>query len=171
MDRREFLSWTGAGWLAASLPVAIAACSPTNTTSTPDGESAATTPSSAPSTSEAPTEMAAATDDFVDIGQSLESLADSSSSVGVTEGVPEKVIVIRDPADSNALLALTSNCNHRDCTVDWNADNQEFVCPCHQSRFGLDGSILAGPATEPLRVLEARVVADSAGTEMIEVKF
>ncbi|MGK7891235.1 MAG: ubiquinol-cytochrome c reductase iron-sulfur subunit [Leptolyngbyaceae cyanobacterium] len=165
MDRREFLSWTGAGWLAVSLPVAIAACTPSDPVSSTDGDGAA------PTASETPPEVASATDDFIDIGQPLENLVDDTSSVGVTEGVPEKVIVIRDPADSSVLLALTSNCNHQGCTVDWNAGNQEFVCPCHRSRFGLDGSIISGPATEPLRVLETRVGTDSEGTEVIEVKF
>ncbi len=28
MDRREFMSWAGTGFIAASLPIAIAACSP-----------------------------------------------------------------------------------------------------------------------------------------------
>ncbi len=34
MKRRDFINWVGLGWLASSLPVAIAACSPAQTAST-----------------------------------------------------------------------------------------------------------------------------------------
>ncbi|QLE58158.1 ubiquinol-cytochrome c reductase iron-sulfur subunit [Nostoc sp. TCL26-01] len=33
MKRRDFVNWVGLGWIASSLPVAIAACSPQKTTS------------------------------------------------------------------------------------------------------------------------------------------
>ncbi|MGH1392629.1 MAG: ubiquinol-cytochrome c reductase iron-sulfur subunit [Trichormus sp.] len=33
MKRRDFINWVGLGWIASSLPVAIAACSTTTTTS------------------------------------------------------------------------------------------------------------------------------------------
>ena len=41
---------------------------------------------------------------------------------------------------------LTSVCPHRQCRVNYNSDSQEFVCPCHASRFNINGKCLKGPA-------------------------
>ncbi|WP_035985082.1 Rieske 2Fe-2S domain-containing protein [Leptolyngbya sp. KIOST-1] len=41
-------------------------------------------------------------------------------------------------------------CTHWGCTVDWQADQNRFVCPCHDSQFDSEGRVLAGPAEEPL---------------------
>ena len=39
---------------------------------------------------------------------------------------------------------------HLGCSVSWKADRQEFVCPCHDAQFGLDGSVRGGPPPRPL---------------------
>ncbi len=46
---------------------------------------------------------------------------------------------------------LDCECRHAGCVVP-TYDNTEFVilCPCHGSRYDIDGSVLGGPATEPL---------------------
>ena len=41
---------------------------------------------------------------------------------------------------------FTTTCPHFGCAVGWAADSGEFVCPCHGSRFRLDGRRIA-PAT------------------------
>lgn len=42
------------------------------------------------------------------------------------------------------------NCSHLGCSVALNKDAKSFDCPCHGSRFHLDGSVLHGPAASPL---------------------
>jgi Rieske Fe-S protein len=42
------------------------------------------------------------------------------------------------------------NCSHLGCPIGINADAKTFDCPCHGSRFHLDGTVLHGPAPAPL---------------------
>jgi Rieske Fe-S protein len=45
---------------------------------------------------------------------------------------------------------FAQNCSHLGCSIALNKDAQSFDCPCHGSRFHLDGSVLRGPASNPL---------------------
>lgn len=162
MKRRNFLTWLGAGWLAASLPLAIAACTPSETTS--DAEPNAEEGAASPETPE--TETSTPPDESTVVINTASALAvgtltdlDAQGSLVVED--PEKVIVIRDPSNADGVIALTANCNHQNCTVDWDSASSQFVCPCHQSKFAIDGTIEQGPATQPLRVLSAVIDGDT----------
>jgi glycine/D-amino acid oxidase-like deaminating enzyme/nitrite reductase/ring-hydroxylating ferredoxin subunit len=47
--------------------------------------------------------------------------------------------------------SVSSTCTHMGCLVAFNDVEREWECPCHGSRFGLDGTVLQGPASAPLR--------------------
>jgi glycine/D-amino acid oxidase-like deaminating enzyme/nitrite reductase/ring-hydroxylating ferredoxin subunit len=59
-----------------------------------------------------------------------------------------KVAGYRD--DDGALHAVSSRCTHLGCQVVWNAAERTWDCPCHASRFDVDGGVLNGPAVKPL---------------------
>ena len=45
--------------------------------------------------------------------------------------------------------AFSRQCTHAGCQVNV-TNGAQFDCPCHDSRFGNDGSVVRGPATTPL---------------------
>ncbi len=56
--------------------------------------------------------------------------------------------------NSGQLTALAINCSHLGCSVALNTEAKTFDCPCHGSRFHLDGNVLHGPAAHPLSHLK-----------------
>jgi Rieske Fe-S protein len=65
----------------------------------------------------------------------------------VRDGVG-KIGVYRDPG--GAVHAVSLRCTHLGCLLRFNAAERSWDCPCHGSRFDVDGSVLEGPAVDPL---------------------
>ncbi|MFH8369872.1 FAD-dependent oxidoreductase [Streptomyces sp. NPDC018031] len=53
-------------------------------------------------------------------------------------------------AQDGTVHALTARCTHLGCLVAFNEAETTWECPCHGSRFGIDGRVLQGPANTPL---------------------
>jgi len=58
------------------------------------------------------------------------------------------IIVEHKPDDS--FIAISGICTHQGCVVS-GFDGTDFVCPCHGSKFDLNGSVVQGPAPSNLR--------------------
>ena len=61
-----------------------------------------------------------------------------------------KIYVVRTTSGFSVVTAI---CTHANCTVEWNGTNT-FECPCHGSKFSVDGVATNGPAFRPLRVYQ-----------------
>lgn len=60
--------------------------------------------------------------------------------------------VYRDP--EGVATAVSARCTHLGCLVAFNEAETAWECPCHGSRFAVDGTVLQGPAVRPLEVLD-----------------
>jgi glycine/D-amino acid oxidase-like deaminating enzyme/nitrite reductase/ring-hydroxylating ferredoxin subunit len=67
---------------------------------------------------------------------------------GIVEMHGEKFAAYRD--EDHALHVVSAVCTHLKCIVRFNNAEKTWDCPCHGSRFALDGGVLEGPAWEPL---------------------
>ena len=67
-----------------------------------------------------------------------------------------KIYVVRT---STGFSVVSANCTHANCTVEWNGTDR-FVCPCHSSRFTVDGAVANGPAMRALRVYQHTLAGD-----------
>lgn len=76
--------------------------------------------------------------------------------LGSVTPVPQvRAYLIRDQA---GLYALSGICSHLGCMVAESGSN--FECPCHGSKFNLNGSVLAGPANQSLRHVQVSLDAN-----------
>lgn len=84
----------------------------------------------------------------------------TSLSALPADGVPRKFSVVTDRVDAwnhfrnvpigavylrrteeNSVEAFSVNCPHAGCFVEYRAAEKNYLCPCHDSRFNIDGSI------------------------------
>ena len=59
-----------------------------------------------------------------------------------------KIAAYRD--DRGVLHEMSAVCPHLGCIVQWNDGEKTWDCPCHGSRFAIDGHVLNGPAISGL---------------------
>jgi cytochrome b6-f complex iron-sulfur subunit len=54
-------------------------------------------------------------------------------------------------------LALYQRCTHLGCNVPWDQGANTFICPCHNSQFTIDGTLLNPPAPRPLDIFPVEI--------------
>jgi Rieske Fe-S protein len=72
-----------------------------------------------------------------------------SGEGAIVEFEKETLAAYRDP--TGAVFAVSPVCTHMKCKVHWNSVETSWDCPCHGSRFAPDGTVIEGPAIEPLQ--------------------
>jgi glycine/D-amino acid oxidase-like deaminating enzyme/nitrite reductase/ring-hydroxylating ferredoxin subunit len=91
--------------------------------------------------------------------QDLASVARGEGAVVKVDG--NNVAAYRDEAGT--LHTCSAVCTHIGCLVGWNETDRTWDCPCHGSRFALDGSVLHGPAVTPLARADVDAKTETAG--------
>jgi Rieske Fe-S protein len=133
--RRTVIIGAGLGVVTA----ALAACSAYGKPAADSSSSSAPAEKSGPST--APSALA------------------KTADVPVGGGVIVGDIVVTQPT-AGVFKGLSSVCTHAGCNVSAIVDGA-IDCPCHGSKFNLDGTVANGPATKPLETKPITVQGDS----------
>lgn len=48
--------------------------------------------------------------------------------------------------ENGKVFAVSARCPHMNCSLKWNMDEKSWDCPCHGSRFDIEGNILTNPS-------------------------
>ena len=67
---------------------------------------------------------------------------------------------------SGGVYALSAVCTHLGCITRFKSDERAIACPCHGSRFDLEGNVTHGPAPRPLPWLD--VSEDANGNLLVD---
>jgi cytochrome b6-f complex iron-sulfur subunit len=69
----------------------------------------------------------------------------------------QQVYIVRT---DNGFYAVSAVCTHLGCITQWKPDQDQIACPCHGSKFKLDGTKIEGPAPRPLPHFSITLTAD-----------
>jgi Rieske Fe-S protein len=85
-------------------------------------------------------------------GRTVADLAPGQGDVVQADG--KRCAAYRD--DAGQVHAVEATCTHLGCIVGFNDAERTWECPCHGSRFDVDGTVLQGPALKPLPRIDLR---------------
>ena len=64
------------------------------------------------------------------------------------------------------VYAMTAVCTHLGCITRFLSDENVIACPCHGSRFDIEGNVVHGPAPRPLPWIEIK--PDGSGNLVVD---
>lgn len=86
----------------------------------------------------------------------------STSDIPVGSGKMEQGVVVTQPT-AGVFKAFVPKCTHAGCQLS-DMITTTIDCPCHGSKFELDGSVAHGPAVQPLTPIAITVRGTSIVT-------
>jgi Rieske Fe-S protein len=92
---------------------------------------------------------------FRSVAERLSAIASEARRVVIPADSARDVVFADDAVvcrGAGGVGAFRARCSHLGCRIAHEADGL-LVCPCHGSRFRLDGTVAAGPAAQPLEPL------------------
>jgi cytochrome b6-f complex iron-sulfur subunit len=66
------------------------------------------------------------------------------------QGLPKTTYLVIQEGPKIASYAISPVCTHLGCTVEWKAESNRFICPCHGSQYSSTGKVEKGPANKHL---------------------
>ncbi len=107
-------------------------------------------------------------------GQDVSDYIEIAEVDQIAPGRPEEIVYRRTRVDgwkrmeektttwvvksNEHVIAFAPSCTHLGCAYHWDDELHNFLCPCHSTVFGLDGSVVSGPAPRPLDRYVSKVV-------------
>lgn len=91
----------------------------------------------------------------------IEEVQQLPAGAGLVARLDGRPVAIARTADGD-LQAVAATCTHQGCIISHDPERQCWQCPCHGSRFALDGTVLQGPAIAALEVIEPSAVRAAA---------
>jgi nitrite reductase/ring-hydroxylating ferredoxin subunit len=73
----------------------------------------------------------------------------TAGQAGIIDHEDRRTACYRDQEGS--IHAVSPACAHLGCEVTFNTAERTWDCPCHGSRFDIDGHVLEGPAVKDLK--------------------
>lgn len=70
----------------------------------------------------------------------------------------KKLALYKD--EQGKLYALSPVCTHLKCEVKWNQAERSWDCPCHGTRYNYDGTLVTGPASSDLEVINLQQLVE-----------
>lgn len=140
VPRKTVIAGAGLGLAAA----ALAACS--------SGGDSSQTSGAAPSSGEAS-----------DTESAVPKALATTTEIPVGAGMVVGEVVLTQPVAGD-FKAFSAVCTHAGCLINEVADGT-INCPCHGSKFSLDGAVVHGPAAKPLEPVAIEVQGDSIVAE------
>lgn len=80
--------------------------------------------------------------------------------------VPEGRFWVSKPTEG--LVVLFGVCTHLGCLPKWSVTNHRFECPCHGSKYELDGKYIEGPAPRSLDRFQTTVTFEDGSTATMD---
>lgn len=68
---------------------------------------------------------------------------------GQTYSFPNNKLFLHRSTEGG-FIALSNKCTHLGCAISLDTKAQQFICPCHASKFDQVGRVLQSPANRPL---------------------
>ena len=59
-------------------------------------------------------------------------------------------------------------CTHLSCRVIWHEDARQYICPCHDAHFAIDGRVDSGPPPRPMNTYETKVEEGTLFVHFVE---
>ena len=103
-------------------------------------------------------------DDFVEAGDLKQLVPETPLEVAFRRNrvdgwrvVSEKNTAWVVKLSDNNVVAYAPQCTHLGCAYHWDQRKTQFLCPCHNSVFSIDGKVQDGPAQRPLDRYEVKI--------------
>jgi Rieske Fe-S protein len=147
-SRRRVVQLGAVAGLGLVGAASLAACGSDDAAATTADPAASATQEPAPETTPA-----------ADGGGALAALADIPVGQALSVTGPDGTEVILVQATAGQVTGFKAACTHQGCPVKPNGASLD--CPCHGSKYGLDGVPTNGPATNPLAAFAVKVDGDN----------